>query len=95
MDWSVHRGSGSLLVFTNETGDAVTDVKMKLRGRALGGMIARRDWSVKKAEMADGDGVEAPFRKAMGANADPPRIEITWTSPDGDRHQVVLDDLPL
>lgn len=95
MDWSVHRGSGRLLVFTNETGDAVTDVEMKLRGRADGGMFGRRGWSVKQAEIADGDGVEAPFRKTSGADADPPRVEITWTSPDGDRHQVVLDDLPL
>ncbi|NTY58730.1 hypothetical protein [Mycolicibacterium sphagni] len=95
MSWSVQRGSGRLLVISNETGQTVTHVEMRLRGKAIGGMFGRRDWSVKQDEMADGDAVQAPFVAAMGARTDPPRIEITWTSPDGRQHHDVLDDLPL
>lgn len=95
MEWSVRRGSGRLLVFTNETGETVTDVKMKLAGKAVGGMFGKPDWSVKLDEMADGAAVQAPFRRALGANADPPRIEITWTSRDGEKHRATLGDLPL
>jgi hypothetical protein len=79
----------------NETGGTVTDVRMELRGRAVGGMIPRRNWSIEQAEIADGGGVEAAFRKEPGADADPPRMEITWTTAAGDRRKVVLDDLPL
>jgi hypothetical protein len=95
MNWSVYCGSGRLLVFTNETGGVATDVEMRLRGKAVGGMFSRPDWSVKLDRMANGDAVEAPFDAALGANTDPPRIEITWTSPNGERNQAVLDDLPL
>lgn len=94
MEWSVQGGGGSLLVCTNETGETVTDVEMKLQGRALGGMFARRNWFMKLDEMAGGGAVEAPFRAMTGATTDPPRMEITWTSPAGQRRQVVLDDLP-
>jgi hypothetical protein len=95
MDWSVHRGSGQLLVFTTATGDTATNVEMKLEGKAVGGMFGRRDWSVKMDSMAPGDAVEAPFKAGWGANTDPPRVEITWASPDGQQHVTILDDLPL
>lgn len=95
MGWTVHRGSGRLLVFTNQNGEAVSDVKMTLRGKAVGGMFPRRDWTVTRAEMTPGAAVEAPFKAAFGARTDPPRMEIEWTSADGQRRQVVLDDLPL
>lgn len=95
MSWSVHHGSGKLLVFTNETGDAVTDVVMRLKGKALGGMFARRDWTMTVETLPDGGAVQAPFKSVMGAKSDPPRMEIEWTSPNGDRWQTILDDLPL
>lgn len=95
MDWSVQRGSGSLLVFTNRTGGRAVDVEMRLKGKAVGGRFAQHNWSVARDEMADGQAIEAPFRAAWGANTDPSRMEITWTSSTGQRRQVVLDDLPL
>ena len=95
MSWSVHTGSGSLLIFTNQTGETVTDVEFRLAGRAVGGMIGSRDWSAKRPEMADGDAVQAPFRSAWGAESDPPRVEVTWTDSDGERLVAVLTDLPI
>ncbi len=95
MSWTVHAGRGSLLVFTNATGGTVTDVEMRLRGKALGGMFGRPDWSVKIAEMADGDATEAPFRATSRGSEDPPRMEIEWTDRRGDRWETVLTDLPL
>lgn len=95
MDWSVHRGGGSLLVFTNMTGETASGVELRLKGKAVGGSFARRNWSARFDEVAAGQGVEAPFRKAFGADLDPPRMEITWTSADGRRRHTVLDDLPL
>lgn len=62
MDWSVRRGSGSSLLFTNQTGETVTDVAMNLRGHAVGGMIARRDWSMELDKMDAGEALKAPFR---------------------------------
>jgi hypothetical protein len=52
MEWTVHQGSGRLLVFTNQNGETVSDVKMTLRGKAVGGAISpRRDWSFTRDEM--------------------------------------------
>lgn len=95
MDWSVHHGTGKLLVFTNETGDTVTDVVMRMKGKALGGIFARRDWTTTAETLPHGGAVQAPFQAVAGAQSDPPRMEIEWTSPSGDRRHTVLDDLPL
>lgn len=93
--FTVHHGSGSLLVFTNQTGETITDVHMQLRGKAVGGRFARRDWSLNVEQWADGQTAEAPFRAAFGAHSDPPRIEITWTAANGQPRYQTLDDLPL
>lgn len=95
MTWSVHNGSGKLLIFTNRTGATVTDVVFRLAGRAVGGMFGQPDWSVRRPEMAEGDAVQAPFQAAWGAAGDPPRIEIEWTDADGERWEAVLTDLPI
>lgn len=95
MEWSVDNGSGRLLVITNDTGDTVTNVVMRLKGKAVAGMFSRRDWSIERSDMADGDAVQAPFRAAMGARSDPPCIEIEWTDPNGNSRRTVLTDLPL
>jgi hypothetical protein len=39
MEWTVHQGSGRLLVFTNQNGETVSDVKMTLRGKRLVGQF--------------------------------------------------------
>lgn len=91
----MRRGSGKLLVITNNTGERVTNVKMNLFGRAIGGMFSDPNWSGTSAEVAHGGGIEAPFGAVWGAQADPPRIEISWTSADGVERSTVLDDLPL
>jgi hypothetical protein len=95
MDWLVRRGSGKLLVITNNTGSTVTDVKMQLRGHAVGGMFGDPNWSWTSAELAHGGGIETVFGAAWGAAADPPRIEVTWTAADGKPRHQILDDLPL
>lgn len=94
-DWVVHRGTGHLLVFTNATGETVTDVEFRLRGMAVGGKFGDRNWSRSYPVMDAGDSIQSPFRAGYGARNDPPRIEITWTSGDGDRFEVTLSDLPL
>ncbi|MEH3129168.1 MAG: hypothetical protein PGN27_04305 [Mycolicibacterium neoaurum] len=94
-EWTVRRDRGSLLVIANNTGHAVTRVEMRLKGAAVGGTIARRDWSAKRAEMQQGDYVAAPFKVAMGARSNPPRIEITWTDHLGGERGTALTDLPL
>lgn len=94
MNWSVQHGSGKLLIFTNETGDTVTDVQFRLKGAAVGGTFGRRDWSFKVPEMGPEKAMEAPFKSALGKESNPPRMEITWTSPDGDEHSDVLQ-LPI
>jgi hypothetical protein len=94
MSWTVRHGQGRLLVITNETGAEAADVEMKLRGKAVGGMVSSRNWSFSRPSMAHGQSVEAPFRAALGAKADPPRMEITWTDPGGQQRETVVS-LPL
>jgi len=89
MGWSLIPGSGTLLAITNDTGETVTDVVMRLRGDAIGGRFGRRDWSATTSLMANGESVEAPFRGRAGA-ADTPRIEITWTNASGAPQQAIL-----
>jgi|GEM_PF-4241066 hypothetical protein len=93
MTWTMSRGSGQLLVFTNETGADATEVEMHLRGDAMGGMFGRKDWSVSVPVMEDGQYVEAPF-KAIWGSGDPPRMEISWTDPSHQRRECVIE-LPL
>lgn len=94
MSWTVHHGSGSLLVLTNETGETATEVEFRLKGRAVGGMFGQPDWSLKRPEMAPGAAVEAVFKAAWGAPSDPPRVEIEWTDSKGDGWETVIE-LPI
>lgn len=87
------RGSGKLLVFTNDTGADATDVEMHLRGDAMGGMFGRKDWSVSRPVIGNGQCVEGPFKGIWGSG-DPPRMEITWTDAAGERRECVIE-LPL
>lgn len=93
--WTVGRRSGQLLEIANDTGEPVTDVHFRLAGVAVGGRSGRRDWSARVDEMGDGDYIEEPFRRGWGADQDPPRIEVSWTSQDGRRLSTVLTDLPI
>jgi hypothetical protein len=87
MSWSVYHGSGSLLVLVNDNDMVATDVVMQLRGRAVGGMFGDPSWSQKVATMRPGDAVQAVFKAAWGAQADPPRIEISWTGRDNRQYE--------
>jgi hypothetical protein len=80
-------------VFTNDTGADAADVEMHLRGDAKGGTFARKDWSVSVPVIPHGQSVEAPFG-AVGGSGDPPRMEISWTGPGGQRRECVIE-LPL
>jgi len=53
-------------------------------------MFGQRNWSLKLAEMADGDAVEAPFKLALGAQSDPPRMEIRWTDSNDERWDAAM-----
>ena len=64
MGWTVPRGSGRLLVFTNQNGETVSDVKMTLRGKAVGGKFGRSDWTATREEMVAGAAIEASARDA-------------------------------
>lgn len=94
MPWTVRHGQGRLLLITNETGAEAADMEMKLRGAAVGGMFGNPNWSFSTPSMAHGQSVEAPFGAAWGADADPPRMEITWTDPGGQQRETVVR-LPL
>jgi len=85
--------SGKLLELVNHTGGPVTDVVMKLQGRAVGGMFGDPDWSQKVPLMEEDQYVEAVFAAAWGAPSDPPRVEIAWTDFD-EMRQTALVYLP-
>lgn len=95
MEWVVQRRAGQLLAFVNNTGFDAQDVELRLEGQGVGGDNRRRDWSTKVPVVRDGDSVEAPFLKSWGWRHDPPRIVVTWMSPDCVQRQQVLDRLPL